>query len=296
MSFKFEHPLGAPHTRPPVLPLRARRTLRGRVRAFFFLKGSRTPFSPTRGGKTGARPRRATEERGGAHSRQVPRPHPGAHRPRRKFCSPSQGLFARTDRARSSQVICEKADRSDIPDIDKKKRAAQRHWLYKKTAPPRFLLCFCFSFFFSRFVLRRYLVPADLTVGQFIYVIRKRIKLPPERAIFIFVDNVIPPTGFASGVEIATLFLGRWGRPRRSFSRGLEYRPRAPQRRLCRRCTRCRRTKTVRRLIQTLAARFPRRLRPRAGFLYITYSGENTFGADDEVTSCSEDTSCPVVA
>jgi len=57
-------------------------------------------------------------------------------------------------------VICEKADRSDIPDIDKKK----------------------------------YLVPADLTVGQFIYVIRKRIKLPPERAIFIFVNNVIPPT------------------------------------------------------------------------------------------------------
>ncbi|KAE8976419.1 hypothetical protein PR002_g25317 [Phytophthora rubi] len=36
-------------------------------------------------------------------------------------------------------VICEKADRSDIPDIDKKK----------------------------------YLVPADLTVGQFVYVIRK---------------------------------------------------------------------------------------------------------------------------
>ena len=58
-------------------------------------------------------------------------------------------------------VICEKSDRSDIPDIDKKK----------------------------------YLVPADLTVGQFIYVIRKRIKLPPERAIFIFVNNVIPPTG-----------------------------------------------------------------------------------------------------
>ena len=36
---------------------------------------------------------------------------------------------------------------------------------------------------------------ADLTVGQFIYVIRKRIKLPPERALFIFANNVIPPTG-----------------------------------------------------------------------------------------------------
>ena len=42
---------------------------------------------------------------------------------------------------------------------------------------------------------RRYLVPADLTVGQFVYVIRKRIKLSAEKAIFIFVDNVLPPTG-----------------------------------------------------------------------------------------------------
>ncbi|KAI7985216.1 Autophagy-related protein 8e [Camellia lanceoleosa] len=40
----------------------------------------------------------------------------------------------------------------------------------------------------------KYLVPADLTVGQFVYVIRKRIKLSAEKAIFIFVDNVLPPT------------------------------------------------------------------------------------------------------
>ncbi|CAN7013231.1 unnamed protein product [Brassica rapa subsp. trilocularis] len=58
-------------------------------------------------------------------------------------------------------VIVEKAEKSDIPTIDKKK----------------------------------YLVPADLTVGQFVYVIRKRIKLNSEKAIFIFVDNVLPPTG-----------------------------------------------------------------------------------------------------
>ena len=57
-------------------------------------------------------------------------------------------------------VICEKADTSDISDIDKKK----------------------------------YLVPADLTVGQFVYVIRKRIKLKPEKAIFIFVNNTLPNT------------------------------------------------------------------------------------------------------
>ncbi|KAI3753962.1 hypothetical protein L2E82_26028 [Cichorium intybus] len=57
-------------------------------------------------------------------------------------------------------VIVEKADRTDIPDIDKKK----------------------------------YLVPADLTVGQFVYVVRKRIKLSAEKAIFIFVKNILPPT------------------------------------------------------------------------------------------------------
>lgn len=41
----------------------------------------------------------------------------------------------------------------------------------------------------------RYLVPADLTIGQFVYVVRKRIKLSAEKAIFIFVKNVLPPTG-----------------------------------------------------------------------------------------------------
>lgn len=32
------------------------------------------------------------------------------------------------------------------------------------------------------------------TARQFVYVIRKRIKLSPEKAIFIFVDEVLPPT------------------------------------------------------------------------------------------------------
>ena len=57
-------------------------------------------------------------------------------------------------------VICEKDPRSDIPPVDK----------------------------------RKYLIPMDLTVGQFVYVIRKRIKLSPEKAIFVFVNNVLPPT------------------------------------------------------------------------------------------------------
>merc|ERR1711871_536583 len=57
-------------------------------------------------------------------------------------------------------VIVEKAEKSDVPDIDKKKN----------------------------------LVPSDLTVGQFVYVIRKRIKLSAEKAIYIFGNNVLPPT------------------------------------------------------------------------------------------------------
>lgn len=60
-------------------------------------------------------------------------------------------------------IVCEKADNkknSEIPTIDKKK----------------------------------YLVPNNLTMGQFLYVVRNRMKLPPEKAIFLFVGGTIPPT------------------------------------------------------------------------------------------------------
>ena len=39
----------------------------------------------------------------------------------------------------------------------------------------------------------KFLVPCDLTMGQFITVIRKRIKLRNDQAIFIFINNVLPP-------------------------------------------------------------------------------------------------------
>ncbi|KAJ2079042.1 Autophagy- protein 8 [Coemansia sp. RSA 988] len=86
-------------------------------------------------------------------------------------------------------VICEKVERSDIATIDKKK----------------------------------YLVPADLTVGQFVYVIRKRIKLNPEKAIFIFVNETLPQTA-------------------------------------------------------ALMSSVYEQSKDEDGFLYISYSGENTFG------------------
>ena len=50
---------------------------------------------------------------------------------------------------------------------------------------------------------KKFLIPRDMTVGQFLYVIRRRVKLPPEQALFIFVvkqerdntlSNVLAPT------------------------------------------------------------------------------------------------------
>ena len=39
----------------------------------------------------------------------------------------------------------------------------------------------------------KFLVPKDFTVAEFIHVIRKRIKLLPEQAIFLFIGGQIPP-------------------------------------------------------------------------------------------------------
>ena len=87
-------------------------------------------------------------------------------------------------------VICERAPGSDIPAIDKKK----------------------------------YLVPCDLTVGQFVYVIRKRIKLAPQKAIFIFIGDILPSTA-------------------------------------------------------AILSKIYEDYKDEDGFLYVTYSGENSFGS-----------------
>jgi GABA(A) receptor-associated protein len=41
---------------------------------------------------------------------------------------------------------------------------------------------------------KKYLIPRDLTVGQFIYVIRQRLHLQPEKALFLFINGTIPTT------------------------------------------------------------------------------------------------------
>lgn len=57
-------------------------------------------------------------------------------------------------------VIVEKGVNSNIPEIDKNK----------------------------------YLVPSDLTMAQFMFTIRKRLTLPPETALFMYIGNSFPTT------------------------------------------------------------------------------------------------------
>ncbi|KAK2192252.1 hypothetical protein NP493_36g06003 [Ridgeia piscesae] len=64
-------------------------------------------------------------------------------------------------------VIVERSPKSQVPDIDK----------------------------------RKFLVPNDITVAQFMWIIRKRIKLQQERALFLFVHKNLPQSS-ASMAEI----------------------------------------------------------------------------------------------
>jgi len=86
-------------------------------------------------------------------------------------------------------VICERSGETNVPLLDKKK----------------------------------YLVPNDLTIGQFIFIIRKRLLLDESKALFMFINHTIPMTSTPMGAIYD-------------------------------------------------------RFQNRDGFLYIRYSGENTFG------------------
>ncbi|KAK7264773.1 hypothetical protein RJT34_32383 [Clitoria ternatea] len=57
-------------------------------------------------------------------------------------------------------VIIEKYSRTDLPELDKKK----------------------------------YLVPRDMSVGQFIHILSSRLHLTPGKALFIFVKSTLPQT------------------------------------------------------------------------------------------------------
>ena len=40
---------------------------------------------------------------------------------------------------------------------------------------------------------QKYLVPKDMSLGQFVYVIRKRIQLDSNEALFVMVNNTLQP-------------------------------------------------------------------------------------------------------
>lgn len=48
----------------------------------------------------------------------------------------------------------------------------------------------------------KYLVPFDMSIGEFTYVIRKRIKLRAEDAIFLLINNKIYPSTSSSLSEL----------------------------------------------------------------------------------------------
>ena len=45
----------------------------------------------------------------------------------------------------------------------------------------------------------KYLVPWDLTIGQFLWVIRKRMSLTQNQAIYVTINGRIPPTSSVLG-------------------------------------------------------------------------------------------------
>jgi GABA(A) receptor-associated protein len=45
----------------------------------------------------------------------------------------------------------------------------------------------------------KYLVPKEMTMGNMTYIIRKNIKLTPDKAMFVFVDNKLVPVSQSMG-------------------------------------------------------------------------------------------------
>ncbi len=41
---------------------------------------------------------------------------------------------------------------------------------------------------------KKFLVPNDITIGQFLYVVRKRVDVKKEESLFLFTNNILPPS------------------------------------------------------------------------------------------------------
>uniref|UniRef100_A0A5K3EGH9 Gamma-aminobutyric acid receptor-associated protein-like 2 n=1 Tax=Mesocestoides corti TaxID=53468 RepID=A0A5K3EGH9_MESCO len=45
----------------------------------------------------------------------------------------------------------------------------------------------------------KFLVPSEITVAQFMWIIRKRLELSPEKALFLFFDDLVPQASLTIG-------------------------------------------------------------------------------------------------
>ncbi|XP_061437223.1 gamma-aminobutyric acid receptor-associated protein-like 2, partial [Lethenteron reissneri] len=46
---------------------------------------------------------------------------------------------------------------------------------------------------------RKYLVLSDITIAQFMWIVRMKIQLAAESAIFLFIDNTVPQSSLSMG-------------------------------------------------------------------------------------------------
>jgi len=44
---------------------------------------------------------------------------------------------------------------------------------------------------------RKFLIPTDISISQLVWIIRKRVHLESEKALFLFVGKTIPSSRFA---------------------------------------------------------------------------------------------------
>jgi len=45
---------------------------------------------------------------------------------------------------------------------------------------------------------RKFLIPSDISISQLVWIIRKRVHLESEKALFLFVGKTIPSSRFAA--------------------------------------------------------------------------------------------------
>ena len=75
------------------------------------------------------------------------------------------------------------------------KRQEEAHRIMKKYPNRIPVICECLGGEVPDIDRKKYLVPSDLSMAEFLYVIRKRIKIKPEQSIYLFVGNSVMVAG-----------------------------------------------------------------------------------------------------